>query len=153
MNLFSRVLIVVCTFMACVCAWDAQRRDKNAARNPSASELYEVIQTQILSLRQQRYQEAYLQVSRTYQNIHGIESFLEAARLDGLAIRQAARWEFGALEEKDSGWEVPVYLYSHRGDVLRSVFQVVRENGSWKIDWMRVASHFEPPRSVTGVRL
>jgi hypothetical protein len=153
MNLFTRIGIVLCTLLACYSAWDAQRRDKLAARDPLATDLYDVIQSQVVSLRQQRYQQAYLQVSRTYQNSLGLEGFLEAARMDGMAIRQAARWEFGAPEEKESNWEVPVFFYSPQGDLTRAVFLVVRENGVWKIDWLRVAARADSARSVAGIRL
>lgn len=153
MKLSTRIGIVFCTLLACYSAWEAQRQDKRAARDPLASDLFGVIQTQVLSLRQQRYQQAYLQVSRTYQNSLGMEGFLEAARLEGLAIRQAARWEFGPPQEKEFNWEVPVSFYSSQGDLTRAVFVVVRENGTWKIDWMRVAAHTDPARSVTGIRL
>jgi hypothetical protein len=149
----ARILIVFCTLMACVFAWDAQRRDKLAVRNPLVTDVYDLVHSQVISLRQQRYQQAYLQVSRTYQDRFGLEGFLEAARLEGMAIRQSARWEFGALEEKETGWEVPVYFYSPHGDLLRAVFCVVRESGAWKIDWMRVSARSESPRGVSGIRM
>lgn len=153
MSLVTRILIVVCTLLACVGAWDVQRRDQRAARNPVATDLFEIIDSQILSLRQQHYQQAYLQASRTLQNTHGLDGFMEAARLDGVTLRQALRWEFGCPEEMDGGWEVPVWFFSKNGDLNRAFFFLVRESGAWKIDWMRMGAQPEPPRHVSGLRL
>jgi hypothetical protein len=152
MNLYTRILIVLCTLTACFSAWEARRRDNLATRNPAPAELYDVIQTQICSIRLQRYQEAYLQASRAYQATQGLEAFLEAARLDGQAIRQALRWEFACPEETEAGWEIPVLFYGRQGDLVRAVFSVVRERRTWKIDRMWVAARPEPARSGAGIR-
>ncbi|MEI6871984.1 MAG: hypothetical protein WCL08_06845, partial [Verrucomicrobiota bacterium] len=68
MRLRSRVGIVAFTIGSCVLAALVQKPEREALHDPSPIELYDAVQTQLLALRAQRYQEAYLQVSSRYMD-------------------------------------------------------------------------------------
>ena len=153
MRIHTRICIVACTIAACLAGFLAQKSEELAQREPSPAELFDAVQLHLTAIRRQHYRQAYLQVSSDYRARKDVERFMEAVRVDFSAARQALRWEFGApVTERDVA-EVPLRFFMSRGDVFRGVFALVRENRSWKVDWMWVSAASEPGRAVQGVRM
>lgn len=137
MKLSTRIGIVAFTLGSCALAAYLQKPEREALRDPSPFELYDTVQIQVLALRGQRYQEAYLQVSSRYMDHNDLERFIEAARGDVPAVRLAVRWEFGALENNGIETEVPVRFFLQSGEVFEAAYTVIREDRKWKIDHVR----------------
>lgn len=153
MTIYTRICIVACTIGACLAGWNAQRIEELAQRDPDPAELFDAMQLHLDTIRRQHYRQAYLQVSSDYRARKDVERFMEAARVDFSAVRQAVRWEFGAPSTDRNFAEVPIRLFMASGDVYSGVFALVRENRSWKVDWMWVSAGLEPARAVQGVRM
>jgi hypothetical protein len=153
MTIHTRVCIVACTIGACLVGWLAQRSEELALREPSPAELFDAVQVHVTAIRRQHYRQAYLQVSSEYRERKDVERFTEAVRVDFSAARQALRWEFGAPVSRGNVAEVPVRFFMSSGDVSRGIFALVRENRTWKVDWMWVSGASEPARAVQGVRM
>lgn len=153
MKIHTRICIVACTIGACLAGWLAQRKEELAQREPSPAQLFDSVQLHLSAIRRQHYRQAYLQVSSDYRARKDVEHFVEAVRVDFSAARQALRWEFGAPVTKIDVAEVPVRFFMSSGDVFRGVFALVRENRTWKVDWMWVSAAPEPARAIQGVRM
>ena len=134
MKLTTRVSIVAFTLGSCALAAYLQKPEREALRDPSPFELYDTVQTQVLALRAQRYQEAYLQVSSRYMDRNNLERFIEAARGEVPAVRLAVRWEFGALENNGVETALPVRFFLQNGEVFEATYTFIREDRKWKID-------------------
>jgi hypothetical protein len=153
MKLSTRLGIVAFTLSACVLSAIVQFQERATEREPVPSELFDVVQAGILALRAQHYQQAYLQASSQYQERLNLDHFIEMARADCVAIRQAVRWEFGMPNSEGTSVEVPVNFFLQPGEVLNATFSLVRENRAWKIERVHIPLHTSPPRAVAGIRL
>jgi hypothetical protein len=152
MNLSTRIGIVVFTFASCALAAYLRIQEATAPKAPEPFELFETIQTQILAIRSQHYQEAYLQASSQYMDNHGLEGFIETARSDSAVVRQAMRWEFGTVQNHENETTVEVRFFLPGGDSLCATYSIVHENRQWKIDHIGFGPTFQP-RSIPGIRL
>ncbi|RFC45135.1 MAG: protein of unknown function (DUF4864) [Verrucomicrobia bacterium] len=152
MKLSSRIGIVAFTLGSCALAAFLRFQETDPTREPAPFELFDAIQTQLLALRSQRYQAAYLQASSRYMDSHGLDGFIETARGDNAAIRQALRWEFGFVADRGEETAVDVRFFLPSGQSLSATYTVVRENREWKIDHVWFAPPSQP-RAVAGLRL
>lgn len=152
MKFSTRVGIVAFTFASCALAAYLRIQEVTAPMDPAPFELFDTIQIQIQAIRSQHYQEAYLQASSQYMDSHGLEGFIETARSDSAAVRQALRWEFGPVKESESETSVEVRFFLPGGDSLCATYSVVHENRQWKIDHISFGPTFQP-RSIPGIRL
>ena len=153
MTIYTRVCIVACTIGACFVGWEVQRREQLARREPDPAELFDAVQIHLSAIRLQHYRQAYLQVSSSYQDRKDVERFVESVRVDALAVRQAARWEFGAPAFNGDVAEVPLKLFMTSGDVFPGEVALIREGRSWKVDWMWISARSHPARTVPGTRV
>lgn len=153
MTIYTRVGIVVCTVGACLMGWETQRREQFAMREPDPVELFDTVQIHLSAIRLQHYRQAYLQVSTGYQDRRDVERFVESVRVDALAVRQAARWEFGAPAFSGDVAEVPVTFFMPSGDVFSGEIALVRESRSWKVDWIWISSRPCSAKTVPGTRV
>ncbi len=152
MKLSTRIGIVAFTLGSCVLAAVLQIREASHDSPPASFELFETVQTHLLALRAQHYQQAYLQVSGQSTEHGSLEAFVESARGSFPAVRQALRWEFGMVTDTEAGSDLEVRFFLPGGNSLLGVFSVVRENRAWKIDHFRHTTPTEA-RSLTGLRL
>ena len=129
-----------------------QKPEREALRDPSPIELYDAVQTQLLALRAQRYQEAYLQVSSRYMDRNDLERFIESTRGNLPSARNAVRWEFGPIEIQGIETEVPVRFFLQNGDSFQATYSIIREDRRWKIDRMR-SEAIRSSANPNGVRL
>ena len=153
MKLRTRVGIVVFTLGTCFLSAWIQIKERRAERDPVPSELFDVVQSGILALRAQRYEQAYLQASTAYRERLQLDHFVEMARSDCVAIRQAIRWEFGMPAARGSTTEVPVHFFLRSGEVLHAAFTLVRESRAWKMERVHIPLRPEPARVLGGMRL
>lgn len=153
MTIYTRVSIVVSTIGACFFGWEMQKREEFAAREPDPVELFEAVQIHLSAIKLQHYRQAYLQVSSGYQDRRDVERFVESVRVDALAVRQAARWEFGAPAFKEELAEVPVTFFMASGDVFSGEIALIRESRSWKVDWVWISPRSHSAKTVAGTRL
>ena len=137
MRLRNRVGIVAFTIGSCVLAAVVQKPEHEALRDPQPLELYDTVQAQLLALRAQRYQEAYLQVSSRYMNRNDLERFVESSRGNLSGVRQAVRWEFGPIENLGIETEVPVRFFLPNAGTFQATYSIIREDRRWKIDRVR----------------
>ena len=152
MKLSTRIGIVAFTLGSCVLAAYIQLQESSTAAKVAPSELFDTIQTHVLALRSQHYQQAYLQVSSQRMERGGIEDFIASARGEFPTLRQAVRWEFGMVTETEDGTQVEVRFFLPGGDSLSANYTVVQENRSWKIDGVSFSTQTHA-RSLTGLRL
>ena len=152
MNLPARVSIVAFTLGSCALAAYLRLQEVRTPLEPEPSELFETIHTQILAIRAQRYQEAYLKASSQYMDNHGLEGFIDTARDDCAVVRQAVRWEFGPLQEDAQATSVEVRFFLPGGDALPVTYSVVHEDRQWKIDHIGFGLPVQP-RALPGIRL
>jgi hypothetical protein len=152
MNLPTRVGIVAFTLGSCALAAYLRLQEVRSPFEPAPSELFETIHTQILAIRAQHYQEAYLKASSQYMDSHGLEGFLETARADCAVVRQALRWEFGPLRDDADATSVEVRFFMPGGDATTATYTVIHENRQWKIDHISFGQPVQP-RALPGVRL
>lgn len=153
MTIYTRVGIVICTIGACFLGWEAQRREEFATREPDPAELFEAVQIHLSAIKLQHYRQAYLQVSSGYQDRRDVERFVESVRVDAFAVRQAARWEFGAPAFKGDLAEVPVRFFMPSGDVFSGEIALIRESRSWKVDWIWISPRPHSAKTVPGTRV
>ena len=153
MKIQMRIAIVACTIGACLAGWLAQKSEELAQREPAPAELFDAVQLHLSAIRRQPYRQAELQVSSDDRARKDVERFMESVRVDFSPARQALRWEFGTPVTENDVAEVPLRFFMSSGDVFRGVFALVRENRSWKVDWMWVSAGLEPARAVQGVRM
>jgi hypothetical protein len=153
MTIYTRVGIVVCTIGACVFGWETQRREEFAMRAKDPFELFEAAQIHLSAIKRQHYRQAYLQVSSSYQDRRDVERFVESVRVDALAVRQAARWEFGAPAFKGEIAQVPVTFFMPSGDAFSGEIALIRESRSWKVDWIWISPRPHSARTVSGTRV
>jgi len=149
MKLGTRIAIVAFTLGSCAVAAFLQKPEREALRDPSPVDLYDTIHTQVLALRAQRYQEAYLQVSSGYMDRNNLERFIESTRGDLPAVKQAVRWEFGALSQEGLETKVPVRFFLPNGDEFEALYSVIREDRRWKIDHVHCSGFCQTSRRGT----
>jgi hypothetical protein len=151
----TRLGIVLLTLGTCALASFVQLRESSLLNEPVPAELFDVVQSGILALRSHQYESAYLKASSRYQERLDFEHFVEMARADCVAIRQALHWEFGqpARDSGDQALLVPVHFFLPSGQVLPTTFTLVREERAWKIEHVQFAKAPESPRSLGGLRL
>lgn len=152
MRLSTRLGIVAFTFGSCALALYLRIEELNVQKSPVFFELFDTVQTQILAIRGQHYQEAYLQASAHYMDDHGLDKFIEAARSDSFLIRNALRWEFGPVTKGEEDTSVEVRFFLPGGDSACATYKVVYEDRLWKIDRVVFAPAVKA-RSVSGIRL
>jgi hypothetical protein len=153
MTIHTRVGIVICTIGACFLGWETQRREESATREPDPCELFEAVQVHLSALKRQHYRQAYLQVSSGYQDRRDMERFVESLRVDAFAVRQSARWEFGAPAVKGDLAEVPVTFFMPSGDVFLGEIALLRESRSWKVDWIWISARTHSAKTIPGTRM
>lgn len=152
MKLSTRLGIVIFTLGSCALAAYLRFQEVRAPLDPAPYELFDTIQMQILALRAQHYQEAYLQASAQYMDTHGLDSFIETARGDCAVVRQALRWEFGPVKNDETATLVDVRFFMPGGDSLSATYSVVHENRQWKIDHIGFGTVLQS-RALPGIRL
>jgi hypothetical protein len=152
MKLSTRLGIVAFTLGSCALALYMRVEEIGAPKTPVFFELFDTVQTQILALRGQHYQEAYLQASSHYMEVNGLDNFIETTRNDSSVIRQAMRWEFGSVTPGEEETSVEVRFFLPGGESACATYKVVYEDRLWKIDRV-VITPTEEPRSVPGIRL
>jgi hypothetical protein len=153
MRPFTRWGVVLATLGTCAVAALLQIQEQALRKDPPPSELFDVIQTGILGLRSQAYQQVYRQASRNYQERQDFDQFRESARSDSLAIRRAIRWEFGVPRPDSQGIEVPVHFFLQSSEVFPAKFTLVRENHAWKIESVQLPVTTLQPKALGGIRL
>lgn len=153
MKLGTRLGIVIFTLGACAFAGYVQFQERAIEREPVPSELFDVVQSGIIGLRSQHYQQVYLQASARCKDRLTLDSFIDSARTDFLSLRRAVRWEFGGPVSAATGVTVPVRFFTESGDILETAFTLVREDRSWKIEHFSVSPTALPPRTIGGIRL
>jgi cation transport regulator ChaB len=152
MKLGTRISIVAFTLGSCALAAFLQFGENSVPAEPTPSELFDTIQTQLRAIRTQHYQQAYLQASSQYMDASDMERFVESARSTHSAIREAVRWEFGIVSVEDGVAEVPVRFFLQNGEVLAATYRLVRESRTWKIDGVEMGE-VSPNRSIAGIRM
>ncbi len=149
----TRWSIVIATFGACIFSGFIQIRERAIEKEPVPSELFDVIQAGILGLRAQHYQQVYRQASSRYQDRLDFEHFIETARADCVALRQANRWEFGVPKNDGQDIVVPVYFFLQSSEVLPALFTLVREDRAWKIEHVHLPVRTVQNKAIGGIRL
>ena len=152
MKLSTRIGIVAFTIGSCALAAYLRFQEMDVPTGPVSSELFDTVQNQIVALRAQHYQAAYQQASSQYMDSHGLDGFIETARSDNTAVRQALRWEFGFVSDNEEDTSVEVRFFLPGGESLSATYTVVRENREWKIDHVWFAPPSQP-RAIAGLRL
>jgi hypothetical protein len=152
MRLSTRITIVAFTLGSCFLAAFLRLQEASESSHSSPVELFETVQSQILALRSQHYQQAYQQASSQYMDRGGLEAYIEAARGDSSTVRQALRWEFGLVTEGEFETDIQVRFFMPDGQSLQAKYTLVRENSIWKIDRASFPPP-TPPRSLKGIRL
>ncbi len=152
MRLWTRIGIVAFTLGSCAVAGFLRFQESSENKESVPFELFDTVQTQLLALRAQHYEQAYQQASSQFMDRNGLDRFIEIARGDSAAVRQASRWEFGMVQDTGIGSEVEVRFFLPSGEALAAVYTVIRENREWKIDHVAFAP-LTQPRAVNGLRL
>jgi hypothetical protein len=152
MKLSTRIGIVAFTLGSCALAGYLRFQEVRTPREPAPLELFDTIQTQILAIRAQRYQDAYLKASSQYLDNHGLEGFIDTARGQCAILRQALRWEFGSVQEQEQATSVEVRFFLPGGNSVSATYSVIREDREWKIDHIGFEQPMHP-RDLSGIRL
>lgn len=152
MRLRTRIAIVGFTLGSCALAAFIQFQDNAVFRDPTPSELFDTVQSQLRAIRTHHYQQAYLQASSQYIDTNDLDRFIESTRASHSAIRQAMRWEFGMVSVDSANADVPVNFFLQNGECLPATYRLVRENRAWKIDnvsWEDASQ----ARAIPGLRM
>jgi hypothetical protein len=125
--------------------------DRRWQRTPP-SELYQVVSQQLAAFRADDFSSAYRQVSMGFQEKVNIESFAVLARTEYPALLRASRVEFGQARFQGRHAVLFAYFIMPEGDVVPCVYNLVREDDSWKIDSARVLPRWPSNRRLGGLR-
>ena len=111
-------------------------------------ELYQVVSSQLAAFRAEDYPGAYRQVSMSFQEKVDIESFADLARTEYPALLHASRVEFGQVRFEGRHAVLAAYFVLPEGDVIPCVYHLVREEGGWKIETVRVQPRWPSSRRL-----
>ncbi len=152
MSKFSKLLILGFFVAVCVVAAVVQQYQLRQQATLRPTELFAVVQKQINAFRDDDYIAAYRQVSNDFQEKFNIEAFADLARSDYPLLGRAERVEFGAIQWDGERAVVPAYFFLPQGEVVPCLFNLVREESTWKIDSVRVQKRWPAGRRIGGMR-
>ena len=136
--------IIVLLFFVAVCAavplvnYSLQLRRE--AVKPS--DLYQVVYSQLDAFRASDYPRAYFQASYGIQQKFKPDQFIEMIRRNYAGIMQADRVEFGMVRCREQHALIQGFFIDHDGGVQPSIYSLIYEGKTWKIDGARMLQHW-----------
>ncbi len=153
MNRTAKLCLLAALFVLCAAAALLRETiDRRHQATPPA-QLYEVVWKQLTAFRESDYFGAYHQVSSGFQERLNIEEFSDLARSEYPGLLRAARVEFGPVSFTGREAHIPAYFFLPEGDIIPSLYRLVREDNGWKIDSVRVLKRWPANRRLGGLRI
>jgi hypothetical protein len=148
----TKVAFLASLFLLCLACAGLQLHRLRARNLTKPTELFDVIWHQVAAFRADDYAGAYQQVSMGFQERFNIEAFKDLIHSEYPPVRYAERIEFGAVQWDGQCAVVPVYFFLPEGEVIPCFYSFIHEEGSWKIDGVRVQKRWPPGRRLGGLR-
>jgi hypothetical protein len=152
MNRQGKIMLLLFCFAICGTALLVSQAVKNRREQTQPSELYSIVYSQVISLRNADYSSAYRHASAGIQQKLNIEQFTEMIRHDYPGISTADRVEFGAAEYHGRRALVQVFFVNGKGEVIPCIYSLVHEGEAWKIDGARVVKPPGHAQRLSGIR-
>ena len=137
----ARAKITLLTFFFAICGTAAVVTAYVQARadaNVKPSDLYAVVDRQLVELRGGDYSRAYEYASREMQRRYSVEQFAAMVQADYPGIARVSRAQYGPAQTNGRHATVQVYLIGRDGEVMPCVYMLVREGELWRIDGARL---------------
>jgi hypothetical protein len=147
--------IVVLLFFIAVCAavplvnYSFQFRHETV----KPSDLYQVVYSQLDAFRASDYPRAYFQASYGIQQKFKPDQFIEMIRQNYAGIMQADRVEFGMVRCRDQHAFIQVFFIGRDGVVQPSIYSLIYEGKTWKIDGARMLQRWPAGSRLGGLRI
>ena len=148
----AKIFLIGLFFSVCGGGVFWQYRTERLRETPAPGELYEVVLKQVAAFRSDDYAVAYRQASSTFQEKFDIEAFVDLAKTEYPSLPHAAHVEFGAVQIKGARAVIPAYFFMRDGEVVPCVYDLIREEETWKIDSVRVMRRLPAGRRLGGTR-
>jgi len=152
MSLRGRIIVLL--FFIAVCAavplvnYTLQLRRETV----KPSDLYQVVYSQLDAFRASDYPRAYSHASYSFQQKFKPDQFIEMIRQNYAGIMQADRIEFGVVRCRDQHALIQVFFIGRNGSVLPSIYSLIYEGETWKIDGARMLQRWPAGSRLGGLR-
>ena len=153
MNLRGKIVVLL--FFVAVCAavplvnYSFQFRRETV----KPSDLYQVVYSQLDAFRASDYPRAYFQASYSMQQKFKPEQFVEMIRQNYAGVVQADRVEFGMVRCRDQRALIQVFFIGRDGGVQPSIYSLIYEDKTWKIDGARMLQRWPAGSRLGGLRV
>lgn len=149
----AKLCLLAAIFTFCGAAALFQGKLDRRYHSTPPGQLYAVVWKQLTSFRESDYPGAYHQVSSGFQERLNIEEFAGLAQTEYPGLLRATRVEFGAVAFSGREAQIPAYFFLPEGDIIPSVYRLIREENGWKIDSVRVLKRWPANRRLGGLRI
>jgi len=152
MRPWLKVLLLLFFFALCGAAMIATHLTQQHIPAPSARELYSVVDGQLSALRAADFESAYQRAAAGVQEKFSRTQFELMIRRDFATMTEAAKVEFGAVENAATTALVQVFLTTADGVTRVYLYSFSAERDGWKIAGVQSLGR-QPVRHLPGRRV
>jgi hypothetical protein len=141
--------LATCLTAAMVTAYFQTREDENV----KPSDLYAVVERQLVDFRGGDFSRAYENASRGIQARYSVEQFAAMVQSQYPGLTRVSRAEYGEVQTHGRHATMQVYLIGQDGETMPCVYMLVREGDLWRIDGARLMQPWPPNMRMEGTML
>jgi hypothetical protein len=134
MNHIAKSSLLVFFFSLCAAAVVVTHEFDRYIPAPRTHELYSVVNSQLAAFRAADFSRAYRNASSAVQQKFSLPQFEKMIRRDYSAMTETHRVEFGFVQVQGATALVPVLFFAEAGSTHASLYNLVAEDGIWKIE-------------------
>jgi uncharacterized protein DUF4864 len=134
MNHIAKSSLLLFFFSLCAAAVVVTHDVDRYIPAPRTHELYSVVNSQLAAFRASDFSRAYRNASSAVQQKFSLAQFENMIRRDYSAMTETHRVEFGFVQVQGATALVPVLFFAGDGSVCAFLYNLVAEDGRWKIE-------------------
>jgi Domain of unknown function (DUF4864) len=147
----AKSLVLLFLFSLCV-AIIVTHNVRRAMPAPAPHELYSIVNSQLAALRASDFSRAYWNASSDVQQRFSLPQFERMVRSNYAAMTQTQRVEFGLVQVQGPSALVQVFFFASDGTAQAFLYNLVAEDGGWKIEGIERMEVPQPGQSIAGLR-
>ena len=154
MSRIAKATLLLFFFSLCGAAFVITHRVRERAPMPAPHDLFAVVNNQLAAFRADDFRSAYRQASTGVQQKFTLPQFEAMVRREYAEMADATRVEFGSVKLLDDGSAaVQVFFAARDGSVRVFLYNLIAEEGGWKIGGVEELNRYWPRQPLAGMHV
>lgn len=151
MTRLAKSFLLLFFFSLCAAAIIVTHQLRNHVPPPAPHELYSVVNSQLAAFRASDFSSAYRNAASGVQEKFSLSQFENMVRRNYAAVTETHRVEFGTVQVEGASALVQVFFVAQDGGVQGFLYNLVAEEGAWKIEGVAPIPGSRPRQSLSGL--